>query len=397
MPDVELVKEGDWPAVTGPASITSAKLASMAAAAALGHFDAPVKIGHFDPRFAKFDGNPALGWIENVRVAGKSLIGDLVKVPKNFAPLLLSAYRKRSIEWEEDVEGPDGRKFPAVLKAVALLGANEPAVSGLKDVQAIFAAALGIDDGSNRNVQVAFLGDDSDEIAQCLSRLSALIHAPEVKSGNDGSGTALDLGGDTVADLSDARIRELLDLSADADVEAELAKLKGVKASDTTGTGDDGQKAGETKTDGDKDDSKGDETKTGNGDGDKGTEGEGAGADALGETVAVPRAILTELQRQAALGVSAHQTLTEQSVDAEVKAAAAARKIVPAEFEVIREQLLLNPEGTRKMLAARPALLPASPIGDASAISGGNDDAVFEQWATSVFGSELATIGKEAK
>lgn len=379
--DVELVKEGEWPAVTGPATITPEKLKSMMEAAKAGIFeDAPMKIGHFDPRFSRFDGNPALGWIDNVRVAGKSLIGDFIKVPAKFAPLLDSAYRKRSIEWEEDVTAPDGTKYPAVLKAVALLGANEPAVTGLKDVMNVFAAAFGSEPAGDRNLQIAFLGDDSVEIAQCLSRLTDLIQ----KSGDDGHDT--DLGGN-VADLSDARVRELLDLSADADLETELAALKGLKPA---ASGEQPKTGAEPKTT----EAPATEPKIGE---DPKVDEQPAPGTADG--VLVPAAVLAELQRQAALGVSAHQQLTEGQVDAELKAAAKAGQIAPSEFDALREQLLdpAQAAGTRKALSVRPAILQTASLGDPAINTSPTDDAAFTSFVSGIFGGDLATIGKGAK
>jgi len=149
---VELVSIGTWDASTGKARITANDLKAMVEAYENPAHDAmPVKIGHDDDRFQDANGNPpstrdgepAYGWIENLRVSadGKTLIGDLIGVPKMLADVMDTALRRRSVELTRH-ERVGGKVYPAVLNAVSLLGVQAPAVKGLADLRALFSEQL---------------------------------------------------------------------------------------------------------------------------------------------------------------------------------------------------------------------------------------------------------------
>lgn len=90
-------------------------------------FEAPVKLGH--NKAQEKDGQPAFGWIERVYREGKKLLADFSDVPKKVAEAIRNKqYRQVSSEiiWNYK-EG-----MPRVLRAVALLGADIPAVKGLE-------------------------------------------------------------------------------------------------------------------------------------------------------------------------------------------------------------------------------------------------------------------------
>ena len=126
-----------------------------------GTFDAPVKLGHDDDqKLLQTDGYPAAGWVKNLRRVGEKLIGDLVKVPEAVAKLIeAGAYRKRSVELKQDVE-IDGKTYPLVLTGLALLGADLPAVEGLKDITRLYQSlALTLDDDAH---VVLFEEDDGE-------------------------------------------------------------------------------------------------------------------------------------------------------------------------------------------------------------------------------------------
>lgn len=94
-----------------------------------------IKLGH-DPnqRLARSSGLPAVGWVENVYIKGQKLFADFENIPEKIFKLIKSkAYRKVSCEiyWDLDV---DGTKYPRVLGAVALLGAETPGVMNLDDI-----------------------------------------------------------------------------------------------------------------------------------------------------------------------------------------------------------------------------------------------------------------------
>ena len=142
IPGVELVKAGKWNSARGEVTITPADLAAMVTESRDPDVDAaPLKLGHVDPRF---DGEPALGWVRNLRLStdGGTLIGDLTEVPASLADVLGSAYPRRSVEVAWGLPGKKGARG-AVLTGLALLGVTSPAVKGLQDVYR--AAASGQD------------------------------------------------------------------------------------------------------------------------------------------------------------------------------------------------------------------------------------------------------------
>lgn len=94
-----------------------------------------LKLGHDAKQaIAKSSGLPALGWVENVYVRGNKLLADFDNIPEKLFKLIKArAYRKVSCEvyWNLDVSG---EKYPRVLGAVALLGAENPGVMNLDDI-----------------------------------------------------------------------------------------------------------------------------------------------------------------------------------------------------------------------------------------------------------------------
>ncbi len=104
-----------------------------------GTYDVPLKLGHDDDqRLVQADGYPAIGWVANVRRSGLKLLGDYLKVPARLAAVIKAGgLPKRSCEFWLDTEFA-GKKRPFMLKAVALLGADAPAVEGLEDVYSLY-------------------------------------------------------------------------------------------------------------------------------------------------------------------------------------------------------------------------------------------------------------------
>src|SRR3990167_9245143 len=100
----------------------------------------PLKLGHDDRQIIlQQDGLPAAGWIGNLYRQGEKLLADLIEIPgKVFDLLQRGSYKKVSSEIYWDIE-LNGKKYPKLLGAVALLGADMPAVSNLKDIMAMFA------------------------------------------------------------------------------------------------------------------------------------------------------------------------------------------------------------------------------------------------------------------
>lgn len=93
----------------------------------------PLKFGHNEKQ-PMTDGYPALGWVSKVWVENDRLMAEFENVPtvvkKAFDAKL---YRHVSVELDVDVEHR-GKKYKYVLSAVALLGADIPAVNTLADL-----------------------------------------------------------------------------------------------------------------------------------------------------------------------------------------------------------------------------------------------------------------------
>jgi hypothetical protein len=115
---------------------TGADLDAMVAAFNALDFKPPLKSGHSkdDP------GHPALGWVTNLRRAGDKLVADFADMPK-----LVYEYIKEKrfntvsseIYWNLK---RGSNTFSRALKAVALLGAEIPAVAGLRPLHELFNA-----------------------------------------------------------------------------------------------------------------------------------------------------------------------------------------------------------------------------------------------------------------
>lgn len=93
----------------------------------------PLKFGHNDDQ-GMTDGYPALGWVTRVWAVGDKLMAHFENIPPVvFKAMEAKLYRHVSVELDVDVEHK-GKKYKYVLSAVALLGADIPAVNTLKDL-----------------------------------------------------------------------------------------------------------------------------------------------------------------------------------------------------------------------------------------------------------------------
>ena len=143
----------------------------------------PLKFGHNNEQ-PMTDGQPAIGWVKGLSIEGNKLIADVTDIPQ----IVMSAmdqklYRNVSVELDIDVTHKDSH-YPLVLSGVALLGADIPAVSTLKDLthyldrnasfsvgrQAVFTAIAGNNTGEN-NMDLKEL---SDQVAALASKVEAL-------------------------------------------------------------------------------------------------------------------------------------------------------------------------------------------------------------------------------
>jgi len=93
----------------------------------------PLKLGHSDKqKMLQADGYPAAGWINSIYKKGKDVFANIKDIPKTIKEFIDSkAYKGVSVEiipnW---INGADNKKYPFILKALSLLGADVPAVVG---------------------------------------------------------------------------------------------------------------------------------------------------------------------------------------------------------------------------------------------------------------------------
>jgi hypothetical protein len=112
----------------------------------------PLKFGHNDEQPA-LDGQPAIGWISRVFREGNKLFADFTNMPKVVMDAIKNKlYRTVSIELLFDVDHK-GKRFGHVLDAVALLGADQPAVNTLEDLSKLLAARTSFAGGRRVNFE----------------------------------------------------------------------------------------------------------------------------------------------------------------------------------------------------------------------------------------------------
>lgn len=99
----------------------------------------PLKFGH-NKEQPVTDGQPALGWVSRVFRKGQKLYADFTDMPNAvFNAIKNKLYRTVSVELLFDVDH-DGKRYGQILDAVALLGADHPAVNTLADLDALLAS-----------------------------------------------------------------------------------------------------------------------------------------------------------------------------------------------------------------------------------------------------------------
>lgn len=142
--DVELMQTGTWWISTGEFTFTYEDFVSAVAALDCPAVRRPIlKLGHTDPRF---DGEPAVGYIDNMAVAdnGRTLVGDYAGMPGWLGQVIASAYPDRSIEGQYDFRCQMAHTHPFVVTAVALLGVTAPGIGSLESLQDV-AQLYGVD------------------------------------------------------------------------------------------------------------------------------------------------------------------------------------------------------------------------------------------------------------
>jgi len=238
--EAEIFAVGTWNGET----FTRADLEELARNFALlrGQVKPPLKLGHDDKQtlLGQHDGDPALGWVEALRVAGDKLIATFAGVPALVVQAIKARrYRRVSAEiWFKVRQGKE--LLGKVLKAVALLGADLPAVTTLKDLDAYLASY----DGAGlapEGVKTYTL--TADEIGSAGARIhpadEAVAEGRPGQPGRTAGGGASD--NKNHGRLTMSETRELEELRADklrreaeeralAPLENELGELRAYKA-----------------------------------------------------------------------------------------------------------------------------------------------------------------------
>lgn len=129
-------------------------------------FKPPLKAGHDEK-----SGEPALGWIQNLRIVGNKLVADFKDISqKVYETIKGRGWDTVSAEifWNLD---RNGKVFRRVLKAVALLGIEIPAVADLKPLRDVAFS------GENATVKYHDLNKEESEMDEKLKELTALVES----------------------------------------------------------------------------------------------------------------------------------------------------------------------------------------------------------------------------
>lgn len=138
---IEIFAEGNW----NGDKYNSNDLDQMVNAFNQVGFEPTVKAGHADgqddeKQARRVFGAPSLGYVSKLYRRGAKLFADLTKVPRRFADLIRAGSYKRvssEIYWNYRDDAKD-KTFPRVLKSVAFLGADIPALTNLNAIEALF-------------------------------------------------------------------------------------------------------------------------------------------------------------------------------------------------------------------------------------------------------------------
>jgi hypothetical protein len=136
LPGQEIFSSGKWNGDT----FTDEDMESMANAFSetSATWGVPIKLSHEHPSHL-----PTVGWVENVRRVGSKLLADFKRVPKKIFELIQAGgYRGKSAEVFFNID-VNGKKYPKLLKAVALLGIDPKAVQSINDLISLYATAGG--------------------------------------------------------------------------------------------------------------------------------------------------------------------------------------------------------------------------------------------------------------
>jgi hypothetical protein len=192
-----------------------------------------LKLGHSENQaILKDAGLPAAGWVSNMYRKGQSLVADFENIPDRIYELILKkAYKKVSSEiyWNVKIGEKTYKRF---LSGVALLGAELPGVTSIKDILNFYDLNAEIlktytDNGELKKYIMEDTGMNEQEVKELTEKLEAekqALLAEETKKY-----TAIEAELKTVKDAQEAKDKELEDLKkfkADADAKVIESELK---------------------------------------------------------------------------------------------------------------------------------------------------------------------------
>ena len=365
--NIPICRAGEWNGLNGRAVVTPEDLQAVVDAYQDGEVDkARVKLGHVSELNALGDGAPAFGWVENPRLDadGRTLLGDLVDVPRRLGEVVGKAYRNVSVELRKNVRTPSGRTHPTVLSGLALLGAATPAVKGLDDLAALYASEPipdtptdGCQDGA---VVTISLGDALDPVTHTDIPAPSPVVCDGEPDSPERPGREKE-GEPTVAFLDQAR--ELYGLPADASEDQILERMTAL--SEAPADPDTTVKAEETDVTGDPEVAE--------------PELKSETVDAP-ETVTVSKAQWDELTSQVSELAAERKAKHQEQV---IESALSEGRIAPAEREKWTTALSAAPEATETLLSSLAPRVNVREQGSDVALSASttDDDAAFQAWA----------------
>ena len=175
---VEIFSAGRW----NGDDYTESDIDHIVSAFAHTGWEPPLKLGHNSEQEKTLmqDGQPALGWVRRVYKQGGKLLADFAELPSKLYDAMKRGNYKRvssEIYWNVEVYG---KTIPRVLKAVARLGADIPAVTNLEAIAGLYK------DGQN-DYKVYTNKEDKDmaeikELETKVAELTAQNVAAETKA-----------------------------------------------------------------------------------------------------------------------------------------------------------------------------------------------------------------------
>lgn len=124
-------------------------------------FSMPIKIGH---KQDLKDGMPAAGWMDNVRKVGDSIYADFIDLPETiFKFIKLKGLKNRSVEMINNFTHSSGKKIGKVLKAIALLGCEMPAVNLNEAGKYLYGANFSSELEKIEHITIEFSEENSED------------------------------------------------------------------------------------------------------------------------------------------------------------------------------------------------------------------------------------------